>query len=321
MPLCLIYAAGVYALFALRFLLPAWPPLLGLAGFLGPFLYAPLVLLLPLAFFARARAAIAALLAVLVLFLAIYVPFFLPPAGGSASGAGAPITAMTFNLGPGQSQPAGLVAAIAGEDADLVAVQELYPAAAAAFDEALAARYPYRILPSEEGATGLLSRYPIVASESFQPAGVGRTALQAGLEVDGMPAWVFVFHPEPPLQRVGAPGRQAPRLYERQLEAQLADIIARAGGLEGAVLVMGDFNMGDQSRGYVVISSHLRDAFREAASGLGFTFPVGRGLPGPLVRIDYIFHNDALIARRAYVGCRGGSDHCYVVADLEPTPH
>ncbi len=319
-PLCLAYAAGVFVFFALRFLLPVWPPLLVLVSFLGPFLYAPLILLLPLAIFSRARAAIAATLAVVALFLGLYLPLFLPRAGAAPPATGPSITAMAFNLGPGISQPAGLTEAIARVGADLVALEELYPGAVAAFDAALAARYPYRILPAEQGASGLLSRCPILAYEFFRPAGIGRAALQASLEIGGLPAHVFVLHPEPPIHRVGPPGQKAPRLYERQLEAQLADVIGRAAGLAGPVLVMGDFNMGDQGRSYVVISSVLGDAFREAGLGFGFTFPVNRGPLGPLVRIDYIFHNDALYARRAYVGCNGGSDHCYVVAEFSGTP-
>ena len=259
-PLCLVYAAGVFALLALRFFLPAWPVPLALYGFLGPFLYAPLILLLPLAFFSRARPAVAATLAAVALFMGLYLPLFLPRVGAVPPAVGPTITAMAFNLGPGVSQPAGLTEAIAGVGADLVAVEELYPEAVAAFDAALAARYPYRILPAEQGASGLLSRYPILAYERFRPAGVGRAALQAALEVEGLPAHVFVLHPEPPIHRVGPPGQKAPRLYERQLEAQLADVIGRAEGLAGPVLVMGDFNMGDQGRSYTVISRALGDA-------------------------------------------------------------
>lgn len=321
-PLCLAYAAGVFAFFSLRFLLPVWPPLLLVFSFLGPFLYLPLAWLVPLACISRAWPAIAAVLAVLLLFLAIYLPFFLPRLGAAPAFTGSPITAMTFNLGPGVSRPEGLVAAISAEGADVVALEELYPAATRAFGEALAERYPYRILPAEPGATGLLSRYPILAHETFRPAGLGRPALHATLDCGGAELQVFVLHPEPPVKAAGVPGgRVRPELFNQHLEAQMADVAARAGALPGPVLVMGDLNMSDQSRPYVVLRRSLRDAFWEAGSGLGFTFPANRrvgklAIPGPLVRIDYIWFNDALYALEAGVGCRGGSDHCYVLARL-----
>jgi len=322
-PLCLLYAAGVFAFLALRHLLLEWPPLLLVFAFLGPWLYAPLLLLLPLAFFSRARPAIAASLAVLLLFLGIYLPFFLPRFGAAPATAGGSLVAMAFNLGPGVSQPAELVAAIGGTGAGIVALEEVYPEAAAAFEEELAQRYPYRLLPSGGGASGLLSRYPIREHEYLRLAGVGRPALRVVLDVAGETLHVFVLHPDPPINAAyGSRGRLPVRLFDEHQEAQMADLARRARALAGPVLALGDFNMSDQSRPYVVISRALGDAFREAGFGFGFTFPVnlarrGLALPGPLWRIDYVFHNDAFYARRAYVGCQGGSDHCYVVAELE----
>jgi len=323
MPLCLVYAAGVFAFFSLRFLLPTWPPLLLLLANLGPFLYAPLVLLVPLAVVSQARPAIAALMAVALLFLVSYLPFFLPRPVASPGPSGRPVTAMTFNLGPDVSQPPGLAAAIEAADADVVALEELYPVAAQAFAVALAGRYPHRVLPPEPGANGLLSRYPILEHQSFAPAGIGRAALRATLDLGGDLTQVYVLHPEPPaIASRPRPGVVLPTLHSAHLEAQLADVVSQARSAPGPVLVMGDLNISDQSRPYLVIRSALHDAFAEAGWGFGFTFPVNRRvgaltLPGPLVRIDYIFHNDALHAAQASVGCRGGSDHCYVVARLE----
>jgi len=321
-PLCVVYAAGVLAFLSLRFLVPAWPPLLLLFADLGPFLYAPLVLLVPLAVVSRARVAMAALAAVGAVFLVVYLPFLLPRPGAAPAPTGRPITAMTFNLGPDVSQPAGLAAAIDAAGADVVALEELYPAAAQAFAVGLAGRYPYRLLPSEPGSNGLLSRYPILEREVFRPAGVGRAALRASLQLDGSVAQVYVLHPEPPVIALRPrPGVVRPTLVAAHLEAQLADVVARASSAPGPVLVMGDLNMSDQSRPYVVMRSAMHDAFAEAGWGLGFTFPVNRrlgglSLPGPLVRIDYIWFNDALYALEARVGCQGGSDHCYVLARL-----
>ncbi len=321
LPLCFVYAAGVLALLALRFLLPAWPPLLLAFSTVGPFVYAPLLLLLPLAIVSRSWPAIGALLAVVLLFLAGYLPFFLPRVGAAPALEGRSITTMAYNLGVGVSEPASLAAAIDAVGADLVALEELYPAAARTFDQTLAARYPHRILETGAGGNGLLSRYPIASYEYFLPAGADRLALQADLDVDGQMVRAIIVHPVPPVHAAHEPGTLPLVLDDQHMEAQMRDVAGRAKAAGGPALVMGDFNMSDQSRPYLVISEMLGDAFREAGFGFGFTFPVSRrvggiALPGPLARIDYVFHSDALYAERADVGCGGSSDHCYVVAEL-----
>ncbi len=319
--LCLLYAAGMAGYFVVRTLLVQWPAPLLLLGYATPYLFAPLVPLLLLALLARSRAGVAGCLLVLALFLADYGELFLPRLGPGVPPGARRLVAMAYNLGPSVSTPARLVAAIAAEDADVVAAEEVYPAAARALRTDLESRYPYAILEPGRHETGLLSRYPIREQEWFRPAGFGREALHATLDAGGRPLEVFVIHPLPPGIAWLRTTHMPIGLYEGGLDRQMADVAARAGALSGPVLVLGDFNMSDQTRAYSALTSRLRDAYREAGSGFGFTFPVGLRLdgqvvPGPLVRIDYIFHSAALRATRAHVGCRGSSDHCYVVADL-----
>jgi len=83
--------------------------------------------------------------------------------------------------------------------------------------------------------------------------------------------------------------------------------------------------MAEYSRAYRLISHQLADSFREAGQGWGFTFPQdvwidGWQIPGPFVRLDYIFHSVDLQASHAEVVCRGASDHCLVTADLALRP-
>lgn len=89
--------------------------------------------------------------------------------------------------------------------------------------------------------------------------------------------------------------------------------------------MLGDFNMAEHSRAYRLLSRQLTDAFREAGNGLGFTFPQdvwigGWQVPGPFVRLDYIFHSTDLMTRHVVVTCSGASDHCLVTADLMLRP-
>ncbi len=319
--LCLLYAVGMAGYFVVRTLLVQWPASLLLLGYATPYLFVPLVPLLLVALLARSRVGVAGCLLVLALFLADYGELFLPRFGPAPPPGARRLVAMTFNLGPNRSTPAQLVAAIAAEDADVVAVEEVYPSAARAFRTELGQRYPYTILQPGRHEIGLLSRHPIGAQEWFRPAGFGREALHASLDVGGQPLEVFVIHPLPPGIAWLRTTRMPIGLFEGGLDQQMADVAARAGALAAPVVVLGDFNMGDQTHAYAALASRLRDAYREAGWGMGFTFPVGlrldgRAVPGPLVRIDYVFHSTALQATRARVGCRGSSDHCYVVADL-----
>jgi len=329
---CVTHAAGVLVFFVLRTFLPRWPwPLALLNNFL-PFFFAPLLLTLPFAMLTRSKKTLVTSLVVLSLFAVLYGPFFLPrlrPAGASGDET---LAVMSFNIYYNHPDPEQAIAAIAAENADIVALQELLPFTAELLRQRLSDRYPYMVLEPGLSSTGLLSRYPILHSEWFQPAGVGRPTIHAVLDVNGRPLHVLSVHPPPP-SLSHRPGRWLPVVpdgfSDEGGERQVAGIARRVAAMDGPVLALGDFNMTDQTPAYARMTPLLKDAFREAGWGFGFTFPhgerVGRlPLPGPLVRLDYVFHSDDLYAGRAQVRCRGGSNHCYLVvqlAHLSPESH
>lgn len=325
--LCLLYAAGLLGFFAVRALLPYRPPLLALLDAATPFLFTPLILTLPLAILSRRRrAAILAGLAPLGLFAMLYGPLFLPRPRPPATPNAVPLSVMTFNLWAEQGQVDAQLAAIAGEDADVVAVQELVGQTAEALQTKLADSYPYTILDLGKGTNGLLSRYPIVKSEWFQPGEIWRPAIHAVLDVHGTPVHVFVVHPMPPGFTWHDHWHLPTGLTDQsRQERQMAGIAERVAALDEPVVVMGDLNTSDRSRAYATLAAVLIDAHREAGRGFGFTFPYGiqlpRGrLPGPFVRLDYVFHSPDLYAEQVHVGCGAGSDHCYLVARLNLPP-
>jgi vancomycin resistance protein VanJ len=86
----------------------------------------------------------------------------------------------------------------------------------------------------------------------------------------------------------------------------------------GPALVLGDFNTSDGQPLYRLLRRRLDDAYRAAGWGFGFTFPSPRGSPlgFPVVRIDYVFHDEFWATQAAWTGSLPGSDHRYVVADL-----
>lgn len=318
---CLTHAVGVLGFFVLRALLPRWPPPLALVNSFVPFLFAPLVLTLPLALLARSRVAFIAGLALLGLFVIAYGTFFLPrlqPAVASADGS---LKVMTFNLQYDHPQPEQVIAVIESENADVVAVQELTDSTAELLRQRLSALYPHLMLDPEMSTTGLLSRYPFLDSQWFRMAKGGYPAPHVAVEVNGRPIHVLAVHPPPP-RPSWLVRRQVPSgIWEDERDRQIAGVAQRVAALEGTVVVLGDLNATDQSRSYVQMAALLKDAYREAGWGFGFTFPHGARigqlpLPGPLVRIDYVFHSDDLYAEDARVRCEGGSNHCYLVVKL-----
>lgn len=321
---CLLYVGSVLGFFLLRVCLPYWA-LVALINSVLPFLFAPLPLALAVALLIRSRMVLAGSLIVLGLFLGLYGPVFLPKARPALASDDSTFKVMTFNLRFDQPRPEQAVKAIADEEADIVAVQELVPGVAELLRAELDGPYPYLILRPDVADTGLLSRYPILSSEWFYPAGADRKALYAKLDVNGTALNVLVFHPAPP-GFTWSKGYPRPTGFsDKAHERQVADIAQRAVALEGPVLVLGDFNMSDQGPAYARLSKTLKDAYREAGWGFGFTFPRGLTLgrvplPGPLVRIDYVFYSGDLYAEQAWVGCGGGSDHCYVMVRFRGSP-
>lgn len=318
--LCLAYIVGLFVFTALRFSQFALPPLLNLLTSFGPFLFIPVLAIIIVALMARRRLLLACALAGALLFSILYGSLFLPQAPHQTSSVSR-ITVMTFNLGPGQGRPQDLVKAIEDENADIVAVQKLVPETAQALRQKLGARYPSNFLDLRFSTTGFLTRYPISKIEHLQPAGKGRTALAVTINVNNQIVNAFAVHPLPPnlswLNDCPIPTG----LDNKDQEDEITDIIERTRKLN-SVIILGDFNMTDQTRSYSRLAGSFKDSYRETESGFGFTFPNNLRLnnitlPFPFLRLDYIFHSSDLRAEKARVSCKGSSDHCYLVAELD----
>ncbi len=319
--ICLAYTVGLLAFFMARGFEPQLPPPLALINLFAPFLFVPLVLVLPLALFSRSPLALLGSFAALGLCALLYLPLFLPRLRLLPEPANGRVRVMTFNLGPRQSRPAEVAAAIAEEDADIVVMQEMTPETAEVLRASLQKRYPYSVLNPNMSNTGVLSRYPFTRGEWFRAAGQGRYDLFLTLAVNGTYMHLLAIHNETPGIEWSGEALLPLGVDDQDSQRQVADITARAKKLGNRVLVAGDFNLSDQSPGYAQIANVLQDAYREAGWGLGLTFPhglrvAGIPVPGPFLRIDYIFHSDDIFAEQSEVKCKGGSDHCYLVARL-----
>jgi vancomycin resistance protein VanJ len=255
----------------------------------------------------------------IVAFVILYGDLLMPRDQAVEASSGTPLSAATYNIISLTSDPQRVRAEIAALDADIVGLEELGPVHAQVFAADLAQAYPYQVTyPNPQVAgVGLLSRYPIIEENMFRPLPDSMYCLRAVVDVDGAPVTVYVVHPRPP-QWARSPFTYDDDLRNAEIAVLVDDYLAHE---SGPLIVVGDFNMTDQSDAYHQMNDRLHDAFREAGQGMGFTFPASirstiRLFP-PLLRIDYVWHSDQFTVRAvAVAGDSGTSDHHPVVARL-----
>lgn len=267
----------------------------------------PIPLVLALIMLLRQWRAVPLMLPLLAIWIAIFVPPFLPKA--AAQHEGTTLRIVTFNALQ-QSTPA-LLEIVREMDADVIALQELAPNSAQHF-AALSDRYPYTALHPQDGVAGLgvYSRYPIVADE-YRAVGNGQQRVT--LDVTGVQVVLFNVHTVPPFSM---------RLQVER-SAQVAALLAWSAPETDAVILLGDFNMTPLTADYRAVTGRYTDAFSAAGQGLGFTYPswgqaLGlRGMVPPLARIDYVFTSEHLLPLSAAVWAQsGGADHRPVVVEV-----
>lgn len=291
-----------------------------------PYLFLPILVLLPLAIVSRSRVAGGLMCVTCLLFVLLYGELFLPHLGTSSHQSDQTVTIMTYNLNRGVPGVEQILSIIESEDPDVLALQELSLEVAEAVSS-LDDPYPYQALhPQPDGysGSGVLSRYPIVDDKAFSLVEGMHLYQHAVLDIDGRRVQLLNVHLQPPelpgLWLSGPPVVVPTGFVTTIQDRELDRLIVELDRLEGTLLVVGDFNMTDQSVGYGRLSQRLGDSHREAGWGFGHTFPDQEvrsiAAPFPLIRIDYVFHSRDVIARKAYVGDKGGPDHRFLVAEL-----
>ncbi len=283
-----------------------------------------LVLLFGLALLTRARLTTLTAIVLLGVFIWVHGVDWLPRTPATTA-SGPHLRVMTFNIGDDRVSVDEVVKLVIAEQPDLLAIQELNPYSAAALNQQLAAGWPYQALDFNAPTTGIFSRLPLSGAQIVETPG-NRPYLRAKIDLNGLPVEVFAMHPMAPEVVFW---RNLPiGINDRRPRSQLVAAAEAMRAIPGASVMLGDFNMSDQSPGYRDVIRGLQDAFVEAGTGPGFTWPVANtrntlsrwDMPWPLVRIDYILHSDSIEALAASVRCVSDSDHCYVVADLALRP-
>ncbi|WP_327188602.1 endonuclease/exonuclease/phosphatase family protein [Streptomyces xinghaiensis] len=213
------------------------------------------------------------------------------------------LVVVQHNVSDENTDPAGTARTLADAEPDVIALEELLPAALPVYERTLAPHYPYHAVV---GTVGLWSRHPLTDVEELdiKPAGITEPwsrGLRAAVRTPHREVAVYVAHL--PSVRLHAAGLASSRRDES------ADLLGKAVAAEelGTVILLGDLNSTVDDRGLAPLTSQMN----VPARGFAFSFPAAF----PVARIDQI------MARSATVGPirtlpTTGSDHLPVIAGI-----
>lgn len=300
---------------------------LALITVLGPYLFLPLLVVVPFAILSQRRDLLAGCAVGAVVFLAFWGTRVLPSSPAEQSGPA--LTVMTYNVLGTQDRIEPALSTLRRVDADVVFLQEVTPRLALGLERGLADRYPYQVLRPEDGVTGMgvISRYPLRPTEDHLPLNwVGKPQIlrlswqDESLVLVHFHSWAFGLATWEVLEH---------NFRLREAQAFVLANYAREAAYEGPVIAAGDLNAVDRSDAYRYVTQVLEDAWLEGGRGFGHTFPgsavagssrpqlLGVAVPQWMARIDYVFHSRHLAASRAWLAPFDGvSDHRPVVARL-----
>ncbi|MCC6179756.1 MAG: endonuclease/exonuclease/phosphatase family protein [Chloroflexi bacterium] len=287
-------------------------------------LFVPVPVLLVLAGLVRAQRTFLALLVPLAVFAAGCGPLLAIRTPSAPTGPS--FRVMTFNVGAarGLESPERVIETVRAARPDVAALVEARRDTLATLGPALRATYPYQ---ASSAQTAIISRFPLLDDRDNPHLAGAHDVLTVTIVVGDRPVSLTAVH----LRRIDGytglgsgplPLLRAIRTFSTaERDAAVDALMSQADSVDYARVIVGDFNMTPTSRAYGLMTGAMRDSFREAGWGLGHSYPttlrsLRSGLSVPLLRIDYVFHSDALVATSARVGPGGGSDHLPVVSDL-----
>ncbi|MEW2180522.1 endonuclease/exonuclease/phosphatase family protein [Streptomyces sp. NPDC005406] len=268
-------------------LLEAFAPWLGLA----------VVPLFVSALLRRSATALLSLLLPLVAWAFAFGGLFLaaPEPGGRD------LVVVQHNVSDVNTDPAGTARTLAGAGPDLIALEELVPAALPEYEKALAPDFRFHEV---RGTVGLWSRHPLSDTRvvDIRPEGIAEgwsRGLRTVVHTPQGEVAAYVAHL--PSVRVGTSG------FASSWRDESAHLLGRAVAAEtvAKVIVLGDLNGTVDDRGLSPLTSQLNTSER----GFAFSFPASF----PLARIDQVLARSATVGRIRTLPATG-SDHLPVTA-------
>jgi len=308
-------------------LFPSRSGLLALSQVFAPYLFVPLPLVLPVAWFRRSLILRVGLVLCALLFLVRFTPRFLAVSPHEEPGA-LHVTVMNWNVYVGGREDQ-IKSMLAASRSDIVALEEVSWSWIES-DTQLTRIYPHRscIYPGDRiGGMCLLSIYPIIEERipaappgTWDQVRVLSTRLDLG---EGRTLRAVVAHPPPPyIARAGFPLVGPYDTSKR--DATIAHIRAAIDPYlrDGEpLLLLGDFNVTEREPAYSDLTRDLLDAFALRGEGNGNTWgPPALPLFGwtPFLRIDYLLSSRSVVPLSAVTNCTPhGSDHCIVRGRFE----
>lgn len=241
--------------------------------------------------------------------VATQLPLYIP-AQNAVNGIS--IRVLTANLDFSRADVKSIVA-IAGSEADVLALQELTPQAVKEFAGAgLDAIFPYQILDARDLASGvgLYSRFPIIESKRIYQYRLAM--VRANVKVDGIATDLTLVVPHLP-----GPWPQPLDDWQQDLNhlsTTLRALATTAGS--GCVIAAGDFNstLDMQPFRSLIRQDGYRDAAEQSGSGITATFPANMRIP-PLIAIDHVLTHQCSAVSANTVKLPG-SDHRGLVATV-----
>ncbi|MEU4488901.1 endonuclease/exonuclease/phosphatase family protein [Streptomyces purpurascens] len=210
------------------------------------------------------------------------------------------LTVVQHNVADDNADHSGTARALLATGAELVAVEELTPAARPAYQDVLGGSRPHRAV---HGTVGLWSAWPLsdVRPVDIRPEGFPESwqrGLRATVSAPGEEIAVYVVHL--PSVRLGPTGLASAARDESAalLGARIADDPA------GRLLVVGDLNGTVLDRGLGPLTSQL-DA---PPTGFAFSWPASF----PVARIDQVLGRGAEVTEVSALDATG-SDHLPVL--------
>ncbi|WSW30738.1 endonuclease/exonuclease/phosphatase family protein [Streptomyces sp. NBC_01003] len=264
-----------------------------------PWLGLVVVVLLALALVRRSAAALVALLLPVAAWTYLCGGLLLPGKTPRADD----LVVVQHNVSDVNTDPAGTARALADAGPDLIALEELLPAARPVYDRTLAPRYPYHAV---RGTVGLWSKHPLTDSRmvDIKPRGITESwerGLRAVVHAPRGEIAVYVAHL--PSVRVGASGLGS---TWRDESARMLGQAVAAEKLK-PVILLGDLNSTVDDRGLAPLTSRMNTAER----GFAFSFPAAF----PVARIDQVMARSATVTQIRTLP-ETGSDHLPVAARI-----
>ena len=331
-----VWIASVYATCIITWLIARWIAgdgfwRISLVNSFGYLAFLPLPILFTLALRLRARWMLRGLLTIALVGMAWFVPYFMPKTHPTP--AGQTLRILDLNVWGNNHDLSSTESWIRQSEADVVLLQEVSPAYAKDRLPDLQDLYPYQSAQPDNtrwGGNITLSRYPIVSTE-YVDLGVPNEPApeRLVLNIHGQKIAVYNVHLAWPSgnadERLTADSFYLRLLFDfddTKRNQQIASLLDHLKTEPYPSILGGDFNTSDFSATYGKLAAQLHDSFKEAGVGLGGSWPVARarGLPAfipPLVRLDYLWHNDGLRTVNAWQGPPVGSDHLPLFALLE----